>query len=431
MASNEIPINRTKVVIPTLRPEILHRARLLALFDFLLEKKLILMTAPAGYGKTSLLVDFARQAGMPVGWLSLDALDKDPQRFFTYIIAALAECFPNFGKRSNAVVRTITSFEQDSERLLSSLINEVADQIDEHFVLVVDDYQFVDFIPNIRDLFSRFVSMVGENCHVILSSRRLPTLPDITLMVARQQVSGFDLEELAFRRDEISTLFEKNYGVKLAEEAAEELVRQTEGWITGLHLSASEVRRAAPDPSTAVLMASRMRAARATGVDLAVYLDQQVLSQQSPELLYPFRDVDIRPRNGRREEARKLTCRKLPGLLKGLLVGRQFKVNDCRAIDPDLDRSFLNKRSHSLCCLDGAYPDRDGDRGIAVLFHRDTGLLAMAEVMRGIIKVPDIERHLPEVGPDRVGIEDVHRRVYRHCLQRYIRQSDIPDRVFE
>jgi ATP/maltotriose-dependent transcriptional regulator MalT/two-component SAPR family response regulator len=284
MASIDIPISRTKIVIPTLRPEVLHRPRLLALFDTLLEKKLIIMTAPAGYGKTSLLVDFARQSEMPVCWLSLDALDKDPQRFIAYIIAALAEYFPNFGKRSNAVLRTITSFEQDSEQLLSSLINEVDDQIDEHFALVVDDYHFVDFIPHIRDLFSRFISMVGENCHIILATRRLPTLPNIAQMVARQQVGGFDLEELAFRPDEIQALFEKNYGIKLAADVAEELVLQTEGWITGLLLSATEVVRGAPDPETAALWASRSRASRATGVDLAVYLDQQVLSQQPPEL---------------------------------------------------------------------------------------------------------------------------------------------------
>jgi len=284
MASIDIPISRTKIVIPALRPEILHRARLLARFNDLLEKKLIIMTTPAGYGKTSLLVDFTRQSEMPVCWLSLDALDKDPQRFIGYLIAALAERFPNFGKRSKAVLRTIISFEQDSERLLSSLTNEVDDQIDEHFVLVVDDYHFVDFIPPIRDLFSRFVSLVGENCHIILASRRLPTLPNIALMVARHQVSGFDLEELAFRPDEIRSLFEKNYGVKLADDVAEELARQTEGWITGLLLSAIEVATGAPDASTSALWASRRRTARATGVDLAIYLDQQVLSQQPPKL---------------------------------------------------------------------------------------------------------------------------------------------------
>jgi ATP/maltotriose-dependent transcriptional regulator MalT/two-component SAPR family response regulator len=284
MGSNEIPISRTKIIVPALRPEVLHRARLLARFDDLLEKKLILITAPAGYGKTSLLVDFVRQSEMPVCWLSLDTLDKDPQRFIAYLIAALAERFPTFGKRSNAVLKTVTSFEQDSERLLSSLINEMDNRIDEHFVLVVDDYHFVDFIPHIRDLFSRFVSMAGENCHVILASRRLPTLPDITLMVARQQVSGFDLEELAFRPDEIHALFKKNYDIKLTPDVTEKLISQTEGWITGLILSAPEATRGVPDSSSAALRSSRTNTARATGVDLAVYLDQQVLAHQPPEL---------------------------------------------------------------------------------------------------------------------------------------------------
>jgi LuxR family transcriptional regulator, maltose regulon positive regulatory protein len=284
MSIVEISANRTKIVIPALRPDVLHRRRLLALFDDLLEKKLIIITAPAGYGKTSLLVDFSRQSEMPVCWLSLDNLDKDMQRFMTYLIAALAERFPNFGKRSNAVLRTITSFEQDSERLLSSLVNEINDQINEHFTLVVDDYHFVDFIPSIRDLFSRFISLAGENCHVILASRRLPTLPDITLMVARQQVSGFDLEELAFRPDEIRALFEKNYGVKLTRNTTEEMVRQTEGWITGIHLSAPDLTRGLAPSSISASQAKQMRLVRATGVDLAVYLDQQVLSKQTTEL---------------------------------------------------------------------------------------------------------------------------------------------------
>ncbi len=239
--TTDIPVSRTKIIVPALRPEILHRARLLALFDDLLDKKLIIVAAPAGYGKTSLLVDFARQSEMPVCWLSLDALDKDPQRFCAYLIAALEQRFPKFGKQSKTVLRSLTSLEQDTEHLLSVLVNEIDSQIDQHFALVVDDYQFVDTIPDIRNLFSRFVYLVGENCHIILSSRRLPTLPDITLMVARQQVSGFDLEELAFRPNEIRSLFEMNYGMTLADHAVEELMHQTEGWITGLHLSASSV----------------------------------------------------------------------------------------------------------------------------------------------------------------------------------------------
>jgi LuxR family transcriptional regulator, maltose regulon positive regulatory protein len=271
----EIPVSRTKIIIPTLRPEILHRARLLALFDDVLDRKLVIVTAPAGYGKTSLLVDFARQSEMPVCWLSLDALDQDPQRFFIYVIAALEQRFPKFGKQSRGVLRSLVSFEQDSERLLSALVNEIDAQIDQHFTLVVDDYQFVDAVPEIRDLFSRFVYLIGENCHIVLSSRRLPTMPDITLMVAHQQVGGFDLEELAFRPNEIRSLFKKSYGISLDDRTVEDLMRQTEGWITGLQLSASLAAGRLPDLT---------HTARVAGVDLAVYLDQQVLAPQPPAM---------------------------------------------------------------------------------------------------------------------------------------------------
>ncbi|HTX93273.1 MAG TPA: tetratricopeptide repeat protein [Anaerolineales bacterium] len=275
MADIGIPLSRTKIIVPTLRPEILHRPRLLEFFDDLLDKKLIIVAAPAGYGKTTLLMDFARQSEMPVCWLSLDPLDKDPQRFLSYFVAAIAEKFHKFGKQSKAALRSLTNLEQDTERLLSILVNEIDTQIDEHFALVVDDYQYVDVVPYIRDFFSRFVYLAGENCHVVLASRRLPSLPDITLMVARQQVGGFDLEQLAFRQDEIRALFEKNYGIDLTDTNVQELLRQTEGWITGLHLSTSKSTHGILDLTYA---------ARATGVDLAAYLDQQVLAPQAPEV---------------------------------------------------------------------------------------------------------------------------------------------------
>jgi LuxR family maltose regulon positive regulatory protein len=275
MTTAEIPLSRTKIIVPALRPEVLHRARLLSLFDDLLDRKLIILAAPAGYGKTTLLVDFARQSEMPVCWLSLDSLDKDPQRFCAYLIAALAERFPKFGQQSNAVLRSLTNLEGDTEWLLSTLVNEIDARTDEHFVLMVDDYQFVDTVPEIRNLFSRFIFMAGENCHFVLSSRRVPSLPDITLMVARQQVGGFDLQQLAFRPDEIRSLFETSYGVTLADSTVEELVQQTEGWITGLHLSASSTAGRIPDLT---------QAARTTGVNLSDFLDRQVLAPQPPKV---------------------------------------------------------------------------------------------------------------------------------------------------
>ncbi len=216
-------------------------------------------------------MDFARQSEIPTCWLSLDTLDQDPQRFCTYLIASLEQRFPKFGKQSKTVLRSLVSLEHDLERFLAVIVNEINDQIDQHFILIVDDYQFVDSVPDVRNLFSRFVFLVGENCHIVLASRRVPALPDITLMVARQQVGGFDLEELAFRPNEIRSLFEINYGMNLDDRSVEGLMQHTEGWITGLLLSASNVAGSLPDLT---------RAARTTGVDLARYLDQEVLATQ-------------------------------------------------------------------------------------------------------------------------------------------------------
>ena len=268
-------LSRTKMIIPERRPEILTRPRLIGALHEVLEKQLALVVAPAGYGKTSLLVDFAYQSDMPICWLSLDTLDRDPQRFLAYFISTITKRFPQFGNQSLSALNRLTSLAQGIERFIINLVNEIYERIDEHFVLVLDDYHFVDTVPEIREFIGSFVQQVSENCHLVLSSRRLPVLTDMTLLVAREQVGGFDLEKLSFSSDEIRALFEKNYKVKLSNEEVENLFIQTEGWITGLHLSQNKSTRNIPGLGSA---------ARMMGIGLAEYFEQQVLTQQPVEI---------------------------------------------------------------------------------------------------------------------------------------------------
>src|SRR5512134_464270 len=262
MVSKSIPISKTKIIVPYRRQEILSRPRLLESMKSLLDNKLLLLSAPAGYGKTSLMIDLAHNVDMPVCWLSLDPLDSDPQRFLAYLIASLAERFPRIGEASRPQLNRLKSIEQDAESLLVTLTNEIYDQIEENFLLIIDDFHLLDDFPIISALLNRFLELVMENCHILLSSRTLPNLDDVTLMVAREQVAGLNHAELAFIPREAQALYAQNYHQHLSEEAANELIDQTGGWITGMVLSNS--------PGMT----------RVSGVDTFAYLGHQVLDQQ-------------------------------------------------------------------------------------------------------------------------------------------------------
>src|SRR5574342_715801 len=124
-ASAGLPLSTIKVRVPFRRRELITRTRLIDAIYEQLEKRLLLIVAPAGYGKTSLLVDLAQQSELPVGWLSLDTLDQEPQRFLRYLIAAITEKFPGFGCDSLAALESMASIEQDEERLLVAITNEI------------------------------------------------------------------------------------------------------------------------------------------------------------------------------------------------------------------------------------------------------------------------------------------------------------------
>jgi LuxR family transcriptional regulator, maltose regulon positive regulatory protein len=272
-----IPVTHTRILLPRRRSDLWSRERLITLLYELLDNKLTIVAAPAGYGKTSLLIDFANHIEFPVCWYAIDPLDRDPQRFLAYFISAIHVKFPRFGERSMAALTSAIQGEFNLDHLTTIIINDAYENISEHFVIVLDDYHLVDGSKPVDQFVSRFIQDVDENGHMFIASRTLLTLPDFPLMVARAQVGGLSFEELAFQSDELQALLLQNYQLSLSDQASSELVSQTEGWITGLLLSTQAIQKQVPD---------RRRIAKVSGVGLNEYFEQVVI--QLPSDLQKF-----------------------------------------------------------------------------------------------------------------------------------------------
>lgn len=265
----------TRIVVPRRRNDLLTRQRLVdSLYD-LLEFKLILLVSPAGYGKTSLMVDFAHHTEWAFCWYSLDELDREPQRFLAHFIASIQQQFPQFGERSRAVLQTLSEGDLNLDSMASVIVNDMYEHISEHFVIVLDDYHLVDGSHSVGYFVSRIIQDTDDNCHVILASRSLISLPDLPMMVARSQVGGLGADDLAFTPAEIQNLLLQNQHLTISETEAKEMARQTSGWITGLLLSTQTFNRGGTNS---------LSVKQISGVGLYDYLAQQVLEDQPEDL---------------------------------------------------------------------------------------------------------------------------------------------------
>ena len=276
--ANELLISKTKILLPPRRKELLSRTRLLDLLSDLLDFRLIIVAAPAGYGKTSLLTDFAHQFDWPVCWFSLDSLDSDPHRFLSHFVMSIKQQFPEFGDEAINILKTTPADQLNLDFLISVMTNDIYEKITEHFIIVLDDYYLLNSSDQIDTFLSDFIQRADDNCHIAITSRKLLTLPDLPLMVARAQVGGLSIEELVFQPDEIQKLYNQVFHQEINVSEAEEIASASEGWITGLLLTSPLLRSGMGEP---------IKIARASGIGLYEYLAQQVLTQQ-PENIQAF-----------------------------------------------------------------------------------------------------------------------------------------------
>lgn len=260
-----------KIAVPQRPPYLVARPRLTAFVEKVTEQRLLALTAPAGYGKTSLLIDWAASARLPVCWYSLDRLDVDPWTFVGYVLAALAQPFPAaFTATSELLYGASRS---PFATVAASLVRELA-AIEQDLILVFDDWHFVDGIADCSDLVEQILAYCPR-CHVILASRSFPSVHNLMLLAARRQMIGLDEERLRFTADELLPVLEAAPTEPFASDLAQRWVDQTNGWITGI-LLALEVAGAAPPADT---LADPRAQRRIYG-----FLAEQVLDRQRPEI---------------------------------------------------------------------------------------------------------------------------------------------------
>jgi len=231
------PILKTKLNIPSLRPELVRRARLIELLEAGIHRRLTLVSAPAGFGKTTLIGEWVNRSELPVAWLSLENGDNDPIRFLSYFIAALQTIKPRFAEGLLANFHSLKSGAVES--VLTGLLNEIA-EIKNPFVLVLDDYHLIQE-PAIHGYVSFFLEHLPSQLHLVLSTRADPPF-SLTLLRARGQMTELRSSDLRFTDEETAEFLNKLMGLKLSAEDVAALAARTEGWITGLQMAAVSIR---------------------------------------------------------------------------------------------------------------------------------------------------------------------------------------------
>ena len=223
----------TKLHIPPSIQNIVHRPELYTKLDAGLSRKLILTSAPAGFGKTTLLSDWIKQKEIQTVWFSLDKGDNDPVEFLSYVISGIQSINAAFGQ---GTIRLLNSPNKTSgESIVSMLINEIIN-IDQHFLLVLDDFHYIEN-AEILKLVEYFLEHSPDNIHIVILTRSDPALP-IARLRSRNQLVELRSSDLSFSANDISILFNKKLKLGLSIDDVYSLETKTEGWIAGLQLTA-------------------------------------------------------------------------------------------------------------------------------------------------------------------------------------------------
>jgi len=228
----------TKLYIPPPPSNLIPRPRLIEQLNQGLLGKLTIVSAPAGFGKTTLLSECVARCGLPVAWYSLDESDDDLVRFLSYLIAALQSLDPDTGLGVSDILGS--SQLPAAESILTDLINQI-DKWPMQSVLVLDDYHVIESLE-IDQAISFFITNLPAHIHLVIATRTDPTFP-MSRLRSRGQLIEIRVDDLRFSPNEAALFLDKAMGLNVSPQDIATLEARTEGWIAGLQLAAISMQQ--------------------------------------------------------------------------------------------------------------------------------------------------------------------------------------------
>lgn len=226
----------TKLLPPGLKENVIFRPRILHLLDQHRGRKLILIVTDAGYGKTTLLTQFLRDRPRPAVYINLDRKDSAFLVFFTYLIRGLEKIDPALVTQTKTLLLGGSHVIRHYQLLMNSLINELAEKIQQETYFIFDDYHHLTENSIVHRALDYLIEYLPEKIRVIIASRLIPPFPHLAKWRAKQDLFEIYRDAMRFTEEEIKRLCDSYYNHKLSPAALKMVFDKTEGWITGIQL---------------------------------------------------------------------------------------------------------------------------------------------------------------------------------------------------
>jgi LuxR family transcriptional regulator, maltose regulon positive regulatory protein len=234
-------ISDIKLLVPKLESSHVFRERLIDILHNNIQKRLQVISAPAGYGKTTLLTDFVRNIDIPVCWYSISIDDEDPKLFLEGILSSISARLTTFSKLTASCLTTSNDIAKDANHILTTMANEIKNTIPDYLLIAFDDYHVIENSQTAKNILNLLLEKMPENCHFVISSRTQIELPEISKLILENQVSTLKMSNLSFTTDEIKCLAATCVGKNLTDEDTKRLAEETGGWVISLLLHLNDI----------------------------------------------------------------------------------------------------------------------------------------------------------------------------------------------